>query len=255
MREPSPTLRSRSRRSPGGAVLACWILAACGGPADRAQEPPAPPAATDPEVSAASLPPETDLPPRASADLPLAGDDLLVLRPGGRLTLRTGTGQRSLSSGVLGVPSVDESGRTAVWAEPIGHGPQTRIRLLRPKESGEGWQVRTRLAGAGDPDRPALSPDGSVLVWVSAATGVPALWIDTVAPGGAEPLTNRQVDRSAGSPGQPPPGYIPVPHRSAPRITALPHASPDAIDVAAVEGAAWRIAWEAPDGPHALEVK
>lgn len=62
-------------------------------------------------------------------------------------------------------------------------------------------------------DRPAFSPDGRRLAFVSGCTGVASLWAVEVAAGAgsAVQLTNVGVERVPHPPGQPPEGFIPVP--------------------------------------------
>lgn len=114
-----------------------------------------------------------------------------------------------------------------VWAERPATGGSTVLWIADDRGR------RVLVDDGGEPDRPALSPDGRTVAWVSAASGLASVWTLDLAGGAPVQRTNRGL-RPPGT-GGPPAGWVPPP-RAAPRF----------------EGA--DLAWEAPDGPHRLRV-
>jgi len=107
---------------------------------------------------------------------------------------------------------------------------------------GDRWgEPRTLVQGHGSPDRVAISPDGAWVAWVSGASGVAALWAAPSTGGDPVQLTSVGADRKTASPGEPPAGFVAVPHQGPPIIE---HA----------DGGGYRVQWQAPDGEHSVEL-
>ena len=161
----------------------------------------------DPAVGGAGL--AVTLGPTARGTWRLVDGATLVLSLG---TLRLGTGgeQRLLARQVLGLPAFDRARRRVVFSRRTPKGST----LVALSYGPGGWsEPRILAAGRGDPDRPAVSPEGDWVVFVWAPTGLTSLWCVSFEGGPPVQLTNRGVRVGTGRPGQPPPGFVPVPHQ------------------------------------------
>ncbi len=144
-------------------------------------------------------------------------------RPAGTLTLADGP----TLVGLLGEPARSESGDRVV----VSRLAPTGTELVLYERTPRGWSEGRVLVSEGDPDRPALDPAGKRLAYV--AGPVAGLWLLDLDSSERTRLTNHEVDHL---PGQPPAGFIAVPHRSPPVF----------------EGDS--LVWVAPDGPHRMEL-
>jgi hypothetical protein len=126
---------------------------------------------------------------------------------------------------VLGPPALSADGHTAVVARVTDTGSE--LVLLRQVDTT--WSQAEVLVETHHPDRPALDPGGHRLAYV--AGPVAALWLLDLETGARTQLTNMVTDHL---PGQPPTGWLPVPHAAPPRFVGD------------------TLVWDAPDGPHSL---
>ncbi len=143
---------------------------------------------------------------------------------------RTSAGEEReppLDEGLLGQPAV--AGDRVVWARREGKG--SALYALEP------GSTPRRLLAEGTPDRPALSPDGERVVFTWSRTGIASLWTMPFAGGEPTQLTNLGLERAPRTPGQPPAGFVPPPHRGPPEV-----------------GADGLVRWEGPDGLHELRL-
>lgn len=176
---------------------------------------------------------ESEAPPRLVGSWPVAGDGGLRLEDG-RLWLGGEDGEWLVADQVIGVPAINAGGDRLVYCRQTGG---ETIAVLEAWEwsadgSGGAWLGPRVLVRQGD--RPALSPDGQQVAYVSGDTGVASLWVMPFGGGGAVQLTNVDLDTSGACPGQPPAGFVDPPHRGPPRFDGD------------------RLVWDAPDGPHAV---
>lgn len=88
------------------------------------------------------------------------------------------------------------------------------------------------LDDGGNPDRPAVSPDGRTVGYVSAASGLASVWVLDVTTGRRDQLTNLGLVPGNGRPA----GWVPPPHDAPPRF----------------EGRTLR--WDTPEGPAAVDL-
>ena len=90
--------------------------------------------------------------------------------------------------------------------------------------------------GDGVDDRPAISPDGQTVVFVSGRTGIASLWRTSV--DGAEPvqITNAHIEAGVERQGDPE-GFIPPPMRS----DRLEWVSQDVVRYDAGDGEYWEV--------------
>lgn len=160
----------------------------------------------------------------------LADGSTLVLRPGGVLMREVGgtVTERPVSTEVLGLPAVAPDGRRIVFS----HRRSPQSELVATALTRAGWSPLRLLWESGQPDRPALSPDGERVVFVAGNRGVAGLWVIGFDGTGAAALTNDELDLRNRVPGQAPSGFVPVPHRGPPEVLGD------------------RVRWEAPDGRH-----
>jgi hypothetical protein len=175
------------------------LLAACSGPA-------APTSA--PTSAAGALPAETDLPPRERARIPIPGGSL-DLADGG-LTHISPAGRTPLATQVQGPLSMDARAQRFAWSERLPSG--ARIRLLDITDPTHPWT----LTSTGEPDRVALSPDGTRVAYVADVGGLPALFLAPAKDGTPVQITNIGIERIPG--GGPPPGFVPPPHQGPPQF-------------------------------------
>jgi hypothetical protein len=158
----------------------------------------------------------------------LADGSTLVLRRGGVLVREVGGAERPVATEVLGLPAVAVDRRRFVFS----HRHSGRSQLVATALTAEGWSPARVLWKRGEPDRAALSPDGERVVFAAGNRGVVGLWVIGFDGTGVAPLTNDGLDLSNRVPGQPPAGFVPVPHRGPPEVLAD------------------RVRWQAPDGWH-----
>jgi hypothetical protein len=148
----------------------------------------------------------------------LAGDAVLRLADG-RLTVEQPGMEWRLADQVAGEPAVAADGDRLVYAR---RGDGVGLSSLEAWEIGdEGVWVGPR-ALAGQADRPALSPDGERVAFVSGRSGIASVWLTPFDGGEPIQLTNVGVTSPALSdtpidgprhpPGQPPAGFVPPPH-------------------------------------------
>ena len=136
---------------------------------------------------------------------------------------------------LLGVPSVSGDGTRVAWSRRPDDGDTARIEVV--EVVGGRWsQARVLVEGPGRPDRVALDPAGTRVAYVGDDGGIAALFVAPFAGGEPVQLTNLGLGVLPREPGQPPPGFVPVPHRAPPVF----------------DGDTLR--WEAEDGPHAVEL-
>jgi hypothetical protein len=214
------------------------LLAAC----TTAEQPPVSeraPAASS-AAPAEVLPAESDLPPQAAGSWSLACGAALELEPSGPLQILEPAGLRPLEGQAVGEPAISDDRARVAWSHAPQARPETVVSVIAC--DGERWsEPRTLVSGPGSPDRVAISPDGAWVVWVSGASGLAALWAAPFEGGDSTQLTSVGVDKAKASPGSPPPGFVPVPHRGPPVIEALP------------EGG-YQATWQAPEGLHSVEL-
>ena len=158
----------------------------------------------------------------------LADGSTLVLKPGGVLVREVGGTERPVSTDVLGLPAVASDRRRIVFS----HRMSAQSELVATALTRAGWSPLRVLWANGQPDRPALSPDGERVVFVAGNRGVAGLWVIGFDGTGAAALTNGGLDLRNRVPGQAPAGFVPVPHRGPPEVLGD------------------RMRWEAPDGWH-----
>ncbi len=123
----------------------------------------------------------------------------------GELRLRGGDGaERTLAQRVRGdvVGSADGKLLAMTLEGQFRSGPGTRVAL----SDGEG-NVSMQLE---DADRPALSPDGQTLVFVSGRTGIASWWRTSVRGGEPVQLTNAGIELGVEREGEPE-GFVPPP--------------------------------------------
>jgi hypothetical protein len=183
--------------------------------------------ATDPLSEPQPLLAEAGAPPRLHASWPLF-DGAAVRLEDGRLSLEQGPDSWPVATDVIGVPTLDAEGTRFVYCrQAVGLGLSSIEAWGRTEDgSWDGPRVLDDHA-----DRPAISPDGERVAFVSGRTGVASIWLVPFAGGEAMQLTNVALeDRRV--PGQPPDGFVAPPHQGPPRFDG------DAL------------VWDAPDGHH-----
>lgn len=151
----------------------------------------------------------------------------LHLTPTAELVWRSSDDAVALDAELIGLPAV--AGERVVWSARTGKGA-----TLYAWEPGE---TPRALTAEGTPDRPALSPDGETVVFVSGSTGLASLWAMPFQGGAPVQLTNQGLASAPRAPGQPPEGFVAPPHRGPPEV------GEDGV-----------VRWEAPDGSHALRL-
>lgn len=183
--------------------------------------------ATTPLPDSEPLLVEAGAPPRLRARWPLS-DGAAVRLADGHLSLEQGRDSWPVADDVIGVPTIDAEGARFVYCRQAdGLGLASIEAWARTGDGGwDGPRVLDDHA-----DRPAISPDGERVAFVSGRTGIASLWLVPFAGGEAIQLTNVGLeDRRV--PGQPPAGFVSPPHQGPPRF----------------DGAA--LVWDAPDGTH-----
>jgi hypothetical protein len=187
-----------------------------------------------------ALPAESDLPPSDAGRWSLACGATLTLATGGVLALQTQGDPETLPGVAVGLPAISTDGARVAWSRAPRQPPETEIAVMTC-EGGTWGAPRTLARGPGSPDRAAITPDGAWVLWFSSVSGVPALWTAPFAGGEPKQITNRGVTREGASPGHPPTGFLPPPHRGT-------------VSVEALDGGRYRARWEGPDGEHAAEL-
>lgn len=119
-------------------------------------------------------------------------------------------GDRVNLGGVLGAERLDADGLRKVFVRRAAQGPLTE--LVVAEWDGAAWTESVRIAGPPAPDRPAISPDGETIAFVSGVTGVASVWV-TPFEGGVDPtqLTNVGLHLVKRDPAHPPAGFVPPP--------------------------------------------
>jgi len=141
----------------------------------------------------------------------------------------------AVASHLVGVPAVNADGTRVAWSHRPDDGDTTRIEVVEVVD-GRWSRERVLVDGPGRPDRVALDPAGTRVAYVGNDGGIAALFVVPFAGGEPVQLTNLGLGALPREPGQPPPGFVPVPHRAPPVF----------------DGDTLR--WEAEDGPHAVEL-
>ncbi|GEM_PF-2885754 len=158
------------------------------------------------------------------ASLALAGPPATDRVAGAPLSL----GQERVIPRALGAPTWSADGRTVVVARATDDGSEL---VLFQRDLAGVWSPERVLVRDHHPDRPALDPEGRRLAYV--AGPVAALWLLDLETGVHTQLTNTAPDRR---PGEPPLGWLPVPHDGPP----------------AFQGDT--LVWQAHDGLHRLQL-
>ena len=184
-------------------------------------------------------PPESDLPPLAEGDWSLDCGAALELEPGGKLVLYERTGPRRLGGEVVGLPAIDARARRLVFSHAPQARPETEIAAVACSDGAWG-EPRSLAPGPGSPDRPAISPDGEQVVWVSGASGLPSLWTVAFTGGELRQISNQGLERAT-QPGQPPAGFIAPPEQGPARVDPMGQGS-------------YRVSWQGADGEHSVEL-
>jgi len=195
-------------------VLLAVVLTSCGAQA--------PDAASAPIQDAGA-------PPRLAGEWTLAGGTRLLLQDG-HLSLVDGPDVWTLADRVIGPPAVSDAGDRIAYCR---QGEGVELGSIEVWELGEGARQGPRVLAGGD--RPALSPSGEWVAFVSGRTGIASLWLVPFAGGDAVQLTNRGLE-SRWIPGQAPAGFVPPPHEGPPRFDGD------------------RLVWRSPAGEHSLEL-
>ncbi len=142
-------------------------------------------------------------------------------------------GERVLAQNVRGdLLPIDETGRLALTLRgETEEDGETAVALVQP----EG--VVTVIADAeGVDDRPAVSPDGKTLVFVSGRSGIASLWRTSVDGEAPVQLTNAHIEPGVERDGDPE-GFIPPPMRA----DRLEWVSADVIRYDAGDGELWEV--------------
>lgn len=186
----------------------------------------------------AELPVDAGMPPRERGSWQVKDGGLRLLD--GDLFLDDVDGSWPVATDVIGPPSISSACDRVAYARQAGEVALSSIEVLDASELCGFWKGPRVLVDHGD--RPALSPDGEQVAFVSGRSGIASLWL--VPFDGGEPiqLTNRGLTSPAVSPahldgpvhppGQPPAGFVPPPHSGPPRFDGD------------------RLVWDAPDGPQ-----
>ncbi len=136
---------------------------------------------------------------------------------------------------LVGVPAASADGSRVAWSHAPDDGDRTRIEVVA--RDGDRWgEPRVLVEGEGRPDRVALDAAGERVAYVAAADGIAALWVVPFAGGEPVQLTNVGLASAPREPGQPPEGFVPVPHRGPPVFDGD------------------RLTWTSPEGEHAVEL-
>ena len=189
-------------------LLLLPLIIAChqDGRAPEARPDPGSPATV--EVPARAEEGVMDFGPRAQGRWLPSDEYELILNKGGLLELRRSDKLLWSVGGLLGEPSFDASGRRFAFCRRTDAG--TEISMLELLD--DRWSTpRSLVSGRGDPDRPALSPDGKYLSYVSGVTGIASLWLLELMGGAGTQLTNVGIEQ--GLRGAAPQGFVPVPER------------------------------------------
>ena len=188
------------------------------------------------------LPVDAGAPPRERGTWELQGATLVLAD--GTLVLETPGARQTLAHDVVGPPAVSADGDRVAYARQVGQAALSSIAVIDGRGVDGSWSEPRTLVGHAD--RPALSPDGGQVAFVSGSSGIASVWLVPFEGGEPVQLTNRDLRSPAVSPdaldgpvhppGQPPAGFVPPPHTGPPRF----------------EGD--RLVWDAPDGAHGVDL-
>ncbi len=184
-------------------------------------------AATEPLSDTEPLLAEAGAPPRVRATWPLF-DGASARLVDGHLWLGQDGQEWEVATGVIGTPTIDSEGTRFVYCRQADGLGLSSIEAWARAEDGSWTGPRVLDDHA---DRPAISPDGERVAFVSGRTGVASIWLVPFAGGDAVQLTNAGLEDNR-VPGQPPTNFVAPPHQGPPRF----------------DGGA--LVWDAPDGSH-----
>lgn len=162
----------------------------------------------------------------------VAGDAQLVQTKAG-LELVLGNGGRHIADFVVGAPALSADG--ARFA--VSHRPNTATdtRIALGTWDGSEWVVTTPVERQWNPDEAALSPDGKLLAFASAARGgIASVWVLALDAEELHPEQLTNVGLVAGN-GRPD-GFVAPPLKGAPRFVG------DTLQ------------WDSAEGPQTVEV-
>jgi TolB protein len=208
-------------------ILLGILLASCGGGGD------------DVGVRA-PLAVDADTGPAELGSWELAGHAVLRLSSGLLVLEQRGLDWR-LADQVAGTPAVAEAGDRLVYAR---RGDGVGLSSLEAWELGDGGDWTGPRGLAEQADRPAISPDGERVAYVSGKSGIASIWLTSFDDGDPIQLTNvgltspalseAPLDGPRHTPGQPPAGFVPPPRDGSLRFDGD------------------HLRWEAPDGPRGV---
>ncbi|MDP7111613.1 MAG: hypothetical protein QGH45_06610 [Myxococcota bacterium] len=214
-------------RRTGLPILLGILLASCGGGGD------------DVGVRA-PLAQDAGMGPMELGSWELAGDAVLRLSSGLLIIEQQGLDWR-LAYQVAGLPAVAAVGDRLVYAR---RGDGVGLSSLEAWELGDDGAWTGPRALAEQADRPAISPDGERIAYVSGRSGMASVWLTYFDGGDPSQLTNVGVTSPALSevpldgprhtPGEPPAGFVPPPLDGSLRFDGD------------------HLRWEAPDGPRGV---
>ena len=157
-------------------------------------------------------------------------DALTLSLQDGRLSMADGQDAWLLADRVIGAPVVNDAGDRLAYCR---QGEGVELASIEVWELSAGARRGPRFLTDGD--RPALSPDGELVAFVSGRTGIASVFVVPFAGGDALQLTNVGIERP-GAPGQAPVGFVPPPHEAPPRFDDD------------------QLVWDSPRGSHAVEL-
>lgn len=151
--------------------------------------------------------------PADPARLPARGQGAAALNQAQEPPAPVAPGEESdrVPEGPLGPERLDAAGQRRVVARRLPGALWTE--LVVAERVGEGWGPdRVLVSGRANADRPAISPDGEHVAFVSGLTGLASIWVMPFA-GGEEPeqITNVGLHLARSAPGKPPAGFLPPP--------------------------------------------
>ena len=181
------------------------------------------------ELTSQILPQESGAPPRSQGSWDLV-DGMMLSLEDGRLSMIDGPRDWALADRVIGLPTVSEAGDQIAYCR---QGDGIELASIEVWDLAGGARRGPRVLADGD--RPALSPDGEWVAFVSGRTGIASLWAVPFEGGAAAQLTNRGLASPAVH-GRAPVGFVPPPHEGPPRFEND------------------QLVWDSPVGVHAVEL-